>query len=244
MSRATTFTVLAGFVVGGFIGCGPSKPSEESGVPPSGKTGESVKPLTKEKVFRTSADLFAGMPKEAYPKSGPGAGIERAAALDWFKENIVGHSVEWTAKVDNPQVEGDTRVVGDGPPRFKVTFDTYGVTHHIRFGLFPGRDCVAWKDHTLGSQTCEVLIDLRSDIYLKYLTYGGCTVDEAKHMRTFGGKDVTFRARIKYVEVSDRGTSSDRREDDPTHVTFFLTVSPAAINGFLPEAMMPKQGGK
>src|SRR4051812_11745693 len=37
----------------------------------------------KDKVYRTPQELFADMPKDAYPKFGPAAGIERGAALKW-----------------------------------------------------------------------------------------------------------------------------------------------------------------
>jgi hypothetical protein len=190
----------------------------------------------KGKVFRTSAELFSGMPEDAYPKAGPAAGIERAAALKWCQENLVGHSVEWTTTLTNPSVDGE------GP--FTVSLEDPRFNRHRQgYAGGPFDSCfVAFENHTLGGQTCEVLV---GDKIWSTHVYSDCTQDEAKKLRAFDGKEVTLRARIEKVEFHDSGTWVESQEDEKSsHVTLTLTLGQAAIDGFLPEASRPKPEGE
>ncbi len=61
----------------------------------------------KENVYGTPEELFADMPMQAYPRFGPDAGIERAAARKWCEANLIGRTVEWTTTVQKVIVSGD-----------------------------------------------------------------------------------------------------------------------------------------
>src|SRR5262249_9241112 len=78
------------------------KPKVDPDQPTAAKGTEGKGP--KDGVYRNRAALFADVPKDAYPKAGADAGIERAAAKKWYQANLPGRVIEWTVPVDSVAV--------------------------------------------------------------------------------------------------------------------------------------------
>src|SRR5262249_46523135 len=149
--------------------------------------------VPKGRVYRTPTELFADMPRSAYPKFGPAFGIERAAARKWFNENVVGRTIEWTATVKEVAIDGD------GPFDVRPTLDWYEASPSPLFGSF-----AFGGEFAIGGQACQVCLNPPGeDPGDGHIRYQSCTAAEAGKLRGLKGKRVAFRAQVTGTDVGD-----------------------------------------
>jgi hypothetical protein len=201
------------------------------------------------KVSRTAAELFAGMPKDVYPKT-TDTGIERTATRKWIDDNLLGTSFEWDAKLTGFNAEGEKEPLA-------VWFKTdervkrYVNTEQQNISGY-GKDAIALGQIKLGEQDCEVYLanntPNRSNYHVSpgpagLYEYYRCSLAEAKALRAFNDTNVTLRGRITEVEIHNTGwVVGDRHKAwvaPPERVAFFVKLHSAAINGYLPENSRP-----
>lgn len=202
------------------------------------------------KVHRSPSELFADMPKDAYPKAGNDGAPERAACNKWLKENVVGRMIEWKATVGPGAVKFDQ--YRQGADRFNVQIAPAQlaalnypdpITQGDAAGLVFG-DTI-----TIGPEKAVVLLDRnmgegRSDRH-NPLRYDGIGADAMKKARDAQGKKTTFRARVLTADVihsnpllhvpSEAGKTDDDLGETPRRhqgLVFRLTITPPTLNGF------------
>jgi hypothetical protein len=204
-----------------------------------------------DKVYQTPKELFADMPKDAYPKFGPAGGIERAAARKWCKENLVGRTVEWTATVYKDRYKDrKVKITGDGP--FTVTVGFQGATSNAVAKLPDNVNQVGGFSFGglfhLGGEPCEVIIGgkgrrggkgiwLSSFNYEKALyeaVYTECTTAEADRFRKLKGEQLVLRAKVIDTDVCDQEILSGEGAKDRVPIVLFVSLP--SVDGFLPEA--------
>ena len=225
---------------------GPPRPAPGKGRDTdTAAVGGGPKEKEKEKVYTTPAELFAGMPKDAYPKFGSDGGIERAAARKWAKTNLVGRTVEWTATVKEVQIDGDAPFTVRLITETEYSGGRIGLDHCLGF-LFGGM-------FSLGGQPCQAILngeihqsfqtgETRTLRNLMLIRFDACTLAEATALRKLKDKPVTLRARVSEVVVGDTSFSHDNgvaKVED--RVTFGLSLTSVSVDGFRPEADRKKK---
>lgn len=188
------------------------------------------------KVYRTSTDLLADMPKDAFPKAGQDEGISRADARKWLATHLVLRPVEWQATVIGVSVSGD------GPFEVRLKTDLPGVydgftvdaglpdvsTLHVAFGdrvSLGGQDCRVTLNPTLP-------IDL-TGVTLKYT----CSRDEAKRLSELKSKKVTLRATVTEANLGDEAKVDIVKGENRTtekSLPIALSTTTPSIDGFMP----------
>ena len=186
----------------------------------------------KGKGHRTAENLFADMPKDAYPKFGPAGGIERAAARKWLTEEFTaGQVVEWEATVTEVYDEGD------GPFSVKLFVAVKG-----------DKPISGWclgKPISLGGQLCQVIMvgHIYGDELRKAVEYNNCTTNEVKLLRGLKGKKVAIRGTVEGASLGDGVfLVVDEKEDlvEREQIVIELQVPRLSVDGFLREASKAK----
>jgi hypothetical protein len=135
------------------------------------------------KVYKSPAELFAGMPKDARPKAGKAGTPERAAATAWMRKNRVGQQVEWVATIAEVVIEERRQAPGTflvllSPPRFQ----TWALGDAFPFGADKCR--------------VRILVRMAEGLYGSYLSFSPVSAATAKTLREFKGKQVAVRGTI------------------------------------------------
>lgn len=194
-----------------------SSTAEKEDAPKSGRIGGA-------KVHRSGQEILAGLPKDNYPKVGEEFGIERARCEKWCRAHLVGKTIEWSTTIK------DIKIDGDEPFIVTLTVEVSSEFQCVAGASVPTCWCF-WEPVTLGGQSCQV--GLSREFVGGFFPYR-CTEAEAKMLRNLKGKRVTMRSEVTDVSVGSRNISV------PTQVPIVLTLSPASIDGFLPEAHKAK----
>jgi hypothetical protein len=194
------------------------------------------------KVYTSGKDLLADLPKEAFPKTAPDAGIERARALRWCKTHLLGKTVEWTGTITHVTVD---EVIGDTEDLFDVRLktDIPVAKKSGQGGAYP----VLGDTFLLGDQRCGVVLTgsaishtfrdderLRRATFVSTIILRNCSESEAIKLRELNGKMVTLRSLITGVEQGGDGFAfqPDVRGDKPEEwFGFQLKVSIPSVNG-------------
>src|SRR5262249_36383472 len=142
-------------------------------------------------VYRAPVELFAAMPRDAYPKGWNGL-PERKVANEWVKKNLVGKTIEWKAKLSVG--------LADKGELYTVYCQT-DAPHPWASQSAGGRSSAqVWGDPiTIGGETCFVCHEAMesrggSDYALCYDRVDDAT---ARKLREFDGRTVVLRATIK-----------------------------------------------
>jgi hypothetical protein len=183
--------------------------------------------------------LFAEMPKEAFPKLGNESAPQREAARKWCRENLASGkkpvALEWTASV-----KADYEKTGKGVYDVTLIFEKVAES-------CAGEECgVSFGNaFSLGEQKCRIILvgGVQSGDSGIQAVYRGCTPEETKSLLKFLGKDVKLTATITDVRIGDENTvgypwDSSRgvltKRYDTLPIVFDVTTP--AIDGFLPKA--------
>ncbi|HUY31593.1 MAG TPA: hypothetical protein VMV69_02360 [Pirellulales bacterium] len=151
----------------------------------------------KGKVYRSTEELLADMPTDAYPKFGPVGAVERSAARKWVKANVVGRTVEWKMTVERVEIAGDDpfRVILIATQKRTVSargakYSPYGAG--FSFG----------KAFRLGGQLCQGLLDFKGAVINHKWSFS-CTAAQAVLLRKLKGEEVTLRTTVLECNVGD-----------------------------------------
>jgi hypothetical protein len=162
-------------------------------------------------VFKSPAELFAGIPEDAYPQGG--ANGARQAAVAWFAKNRAGHLIEWTATIKDVSLDKDSQMV-------TVVLSPEGKA-----------DAAAgwsWdKAVPIRTETCQTMIHR--------IVCGQVTAVTAKKLGEWQGKKVSLRALITSVGFDVCGKGAD---PGPT-VCCQLDVALHSIDGYVPPVQKP-----
>jgi len=154
------------------------------------------------KVHRSIQSLFAGMPKDSYPKHGKAASIERSVANKWCSKHLVGQEFEWQEEIVDAEVELDEK-----SGRFFVYLNMVTPPDDANFTY------KSFEKIELGGAKWNVFANDFVNEWLgfsnrhHYLIFPECTADEAKEIREITGK-VTCRAKIKEAKFVEQGGRS------------------------------------
>lgn len=260
MRRAPALAVLSGFLVGIVLGCSSKAPDASGGASgnPTSKAGDPPKPVTADApdggVFQTPEKLFAGLPKDAYPKLGDDAGLERGLAQKWMNANLVGKSVEWKGTVELVKVTGsdpfDADVYFEGTTGIRwvpgVAGPTFGNTFSLgdqkcRTLLSTGVSSTNWITGGVDLAGCD------GPLTASRTRYRSCSEVEVKRLREFQKKEVSPRETITNIVVYAKNAYVEARLDGfgnypstDVGLAIRLQVSLPTVDGFIPEASKPK----
>ncbi len=223
----------------------PSTSVKSSTVGSSGGT-----PTTKEpehdSVFRTPEELFARMPEDSRPKSGPDGGIERAAAKKWANANLAGRTIEWTALVGSVEVQGEDpfTITARLSPREGFDNQNYsGATPSLPFG----------NAFSLGDQVCLVRIagdqhKIADTVALERNTvrFDACNLERAKQLRTIAGRLIVLNFQIAKVSIESESENGKRLvfslQAQPSK-TIVFKAAPSGPVAIIPPTKKPNDSG-
>lgn len=195
---------------------------------------------TTEKVFRSAKELFASMPSDAYPKSGPEGGIERASTRKWLRETFT----PTHPTIEFPITVKTVSIQGDGPYQVKVYPDVeYNDVKYNSYGMILDKRC------SLAGQPCMLVLGgtiecVPTQEYIKNprvcsgwnigggaLAFEPCTEEEARLLRSMKGKTVQVRGVVgaaRLWEVSSARTAP---------ILFAVSCRQLSLDGFVPQAV-------
>jgi hypothetical protein len=188
-----------------------------------------------DKVYRSAAELVAGMPKESQPRGGADYAPERKLANDWLAENRISQQIEWTAGVKDV-------VLTETNGSFRVRLVLEGVR---AFGSDGQARCyLDWGDAVaVGGEKFQARISVPHDggdprnQGWKYSPVDARSAQKARGWKA--KKDVTLRAvisgaRFVYPPPQAAGEPSDGM------MMLEISVSTPSVDGYSPPRLVEK----
>jgi hypothetical protein len=199
------------------IGCG--KPGDKTAGPTSG-----AKPIPEAKsVFKSPAELFAGIPEDARPLGGANGAGQRQAANTWIAQNRAGHRIEWTATIQSvSNKEG------------MVHFSLEGVKRTAPGENGRSAEGWAWEaPFAFAPEKCQTMIT--------GIECGLVDARTAQKLAEWQGKKALLQGLITRIEFFD----GDKASDTGALLYCRLEVALRLIDGYAPPLKRPsmKPGG-
>ncbi len=183
------------------------------------------------KVYKSPAELFAGIPKDAQPRLGDDSEPERVACRNWLKKHRVGEMVEWKATIGLIKIDDGKGQEG----AFLVAMQM--IKPHE--GIDDPPYVWSWgKPVLFGRDACQVSLDVpdkgqdRAVSDYAAIYYGPVDSDTAKKLRGWKDKVVTLRATI--LDATVRIVRQDKKSEPPDSLHCILAISNPTIDGYSP----------